>query len=161
MPRHARIDIPGLLQHVIVRGIERRDIFLDGDDRHLFVARLVKLLCETGTDCLAWAILSNHFYLLLLGQRCRRTDLAEARAVICYLATRRHGFSGTAVASVLNMTRSGVSVASKRGAVIVKKKPDFLSLFKHTSKPGRVTIAGQPGDDLAPGTLNSILNKRV
>jgi len=28
--------------------------------------------------------------------------------------------------------------------------------FKHTSKPGRVTVPGKPSDDLAPGTLNSI-----
>lgn len=27
------------------------------------------------------------------------------------------------------------------------------------SKPGRVTVAGKPGDDLAPGTLNSILKQ--
>jgi predicted RNA binding protein YcfA (HicA-like mRNA interferase family) len=31
--------------------------------------------------------------------------------------------------------------------------------YKHPSKPGRVTIAGKPGDDLAPGTLNSILKQ--
>ena len=31
--------------------------------------------------------------------------------------------------------------------------------FKHSSKPGRVTVAGKPGDDLAPGTLNSILKQ--
>ena len=28
--------------------------------------------------------------------------------------------------------------------------------FKHPTKPGRVTVAGKPGDDIAPGTLNSI-----
>lgn len=28
--------------------------------------------------------------------------------------------------------------------------------FKHPAKPGRVTVAGKPSDDLAPGTLNSI-----
>ncbi len=28
--------------------------------------------------------------------------------------------------------------------------------FKHPTKSGRVTIAGKPGDDLAPGTWNSI-----
>jgi len=28
--------------------------------------------------------------------------------------------------------------------------------YRHPEKPGRVTIAGHPGDDLAPGTLNSI-----
>ena len=31
--------------------------------------------------------------------------------------------------------------------------------FKHTAKPGRVTIVGHPGDDLAPGTLNSVLKQ--
>jgi predicted RNA binding protein YcfA (HicA-like mRNA interferase family) len=31
--------------------------------------------------------------------------------------------------------------------------------FKHPRKPGRVTIAGKPSDDLAPGTLRSILRQ--
>jgi len=31
--------------------------------------------------------------------------------------------------------------------------------FKHATKPGRVTVAGKPGDDLAPGTFNSVLKQ--
>jgi predicted RNA binding protein YcfA (HicA-like mRNA interferase family) len=31
--------------------------------------------------------------------------------------------------------------------------------FKHLAKPGRVTVPGRPSDDLAPGTLNSILKQ--
>jgi predicted RNA binding protein YcfA (HicA-like mRNA interferase family) len=31
--------------------------------------------------------------------------------------------------------------------------------YKHSTKPGRVTIAGKTSDDLAPGTLNSILKQ--
>jgi predicted RNase H-like HicB family nuclease len=31
--------------------------------------------------------------------------------------------------------------------------------FKHPTKPGRVKVAGKPGDDLPPGTLNSILKQ--
>ena len=31
--------------------------------------------------------------------------------------------------------------------------------YKHPSKPGRVTVPGRPNDDLAPGTLNSILKQ--
>jgi predicted RNA binding protein YcfA (HicA-like mRNA interferase family) len=31
--------------------------------------------------------------------------------------------------------------------------------FKHPQKPGQVTVAGKPSDDLAPGTLNSILKQ--
>jgi predicted RNA binding protein YcfA (HicA-like mRNA interferase family) len=31
--------------------------------------------------------------------------------------------------------------------------------YKHSLKPGRVTVPGKPSDDLAPGTLNSILKQ--
>ncbi|MGZ8237467.1 MAG: type II toxin-antitoxin system HicA family toxin [Methylobacter sp.] len=31
--------------------------------------------------------------------------------------------------------------------------------FKHPIKSGRVTVPGKPGDDLAPGTLNSIIKQ--
>ncbi len=31
--------------------------------------------------------------------------------------------------------------------------------FKHAGKPGRVTVPGKPSDDLAPGTVNSILKQ--
>ena len=31
--------------------------------------------------------------------------------------------------------------------------------YKHPNKPGRVTVAGKPSDDLAPGTRNSILKQ--
>ena len=31
--------------------------------------------------------------------------------------------------------------------------------FKHSTKLGRVTVAGKPSDDVAPGTLNSILKQ--
>jgi len=31
--------------------------------------------------------------------------------------------------------------------------------FKHPVKPGRVTVAGKPSDDIPPGTLNSIVKQ--
>jgi predicted RNA binding protein YcfA (HicA-like mRNA interferase family) len=31
--------------------------------------------------------------------------------------------------------------------------------YKHPTRPGRVTVAGKPSDDLAPGTLNSVLKQ--
>ena len=73
MPRKARLDIPGLLQHVIVRGIERRKIFLDDDDRRMFLGRFSSLLEETETDCFAWALIPNHFHLLI---RCNKIELS-------------------------------------------------------------------------------------
>ena len=65
MPRQARIDAPGALHHIIVRGIERRKIFKDDGDRIDFLDRLGKVLSETDTNCFAWALIPNHFHLLL------------------------------------------------------------------------------------------------
>jgi len=44
MPRIARLDAPGLLHHVMMRGIERRKIFKDDKDRENFIDRLSILL---------------------------------------------------------------------------------------------------------------------
>jgi hypothetical protein len=40
IPRKSRIDIPGALHHIIVRGIERSTIFKDSPDRYNFLERL-------------------------------------------------------------------------------------------------------------------------
>lgn len=74
MPRTARLDLPDLLQHVIVRGVNRCDIFVDDRDRRRFLERLSMLLVETHTECLAWALIPNHFHLLL---RPRQATLAH------------------------------------------------------------------------------------
>ena len=47
MPRQSRIDAPGALQHVIVRGIERRNIFRDDQDRYNFLERMGALVVGT------------------------------------------------------------------------------------------------------------------
>jgi len=52
MPRSARLDIPDLLQHAIMRGVNRCDIFADNLDRHKFLQRFSLLLAETQTACL-------------------------------------------------------------------------------------------------------------
>lgn len=65
MPRKARIDAPGALQHIICRGIERRKIFRDNADRDSFLERLGRVMSETQTPCHAWVPIPNHFHLLL------------------------------------------------------------------------------------------------
>ncbi len=65
MPRRARIDASGALHHIICRGIERRKIFRDDADRDAFIRRLGTVLKETQSFCYAWALIPNHFHLLL------------------------------------------------------------------------------------------------
>ena len=64
MPRQSRIDAPGALHHIICRGIERRRIFKDDQDRDRFIERLGGILSETKTPCYAWALIPNHFHIL-------------------------------------------------------------------------------------------------
>ena len=64
MPRSSRLDALGALNHIMIRGIERRKIFKDDDDREEFLERLEKLLPITKTSCFAWALIPNHAHFL-------------------------------------------------------------------------------------------------
>jgi len=65
MPRLARLDAPLVLHHVWDRGIERRSIFADDEDRSEFLGRLAALVRAEHFAVYAWALMSNHFHLLL------------------------------------------------------------------------------------------------
>jgi putative transposase len=65
MPRRARIDAPGVVQHVMVRGIEKRTIFADDHDRNDLIVRLSRILPECGATCFAWALMPNHVHLVV------------------------------------------------------------------------------------------------
>ena len=95
MPRQARIDAPGALHHIIARGIERRSIFEDDADQDNFLNRLDTILTATQTTCFAWALIPNHFHLLLrsgpvsISTLMRR--LLTGHAVYYNLRYQRHG----------------------------------------------------------------------
>jgi len=55
--------------------------------------------------------------------------------------------------------REAIATIEKDGWQMVARKGTNHRQFKHPIKPGRVTISGNPGDELAPGTLNSILKQ--
>ncbi len=61
MPRLARLDAPGVLHHVIGRGIERRKIFLNDGDRVDFINRLSTLAQEGAMEIYAWVLIPNHY----------------------------------------------------------------------------------------------------
>jgi putative transposase len=65
MPRQARLDSPGTLHHVMIRGIEGGRIFQDDEDRENFLGRVGQVVERTGTRILAWVLMDNHVHLLL------------------------------------------------------------------------------------------------
>lgn len=65
MPRGPRHDYPGAVHHAYARGNEKREVFLDDRDRRDFLFRLGKNLSRWNVRSIAWALMSNHFHLLV------------------------------------------------------------------------------------------------
>ena len=95
MPRLARLDAPGVVHHIMIKGIERRKIFRNDKDREDLLDRLSQLLPKTETSCYAWVFLPNHAHFLLrtgkppLATLMRR--LLTGYAVSFNRRHRRHG----------------------------------------------------------------------
>jgi len=119
MPRLARLDAPGLLQHVMARGIERRDIFKDDKDRKAFLERLAPILEETQTQCYAWALIPNHFHLLL---RTGQTPLSKVM---------RRLMTGYAVTFNKRHKRSGHLFQNRYKSVACEEDPYLMELIRY------------------------------
>jgi putative transposase len=119
MPRLARLDAPGLLQHVMARGIEGREIFKDDQDRKLFLGRLAIVLDESQTQCYAWSLLPNHFHLLL---RTSQTPLSKVM---------RRLMTGYAVTFNRRYKRSGHLFQNRYRSIVCEEDPYLLELIRY------------------------------
>jgi REP element-mobilizing transposase RayT len=119
MPRKARIDAPGALHHIIVRGIERGAIFCDDIDRDRFIERLSRICIETGTQCYAWSLIPNHFHLLL------KTGTTPIHRVMQKLLT------GYAVSFNRRHARSGYLFQNRYKSILCQEEPYLLELVRY------------------------------
>lgn len=65
MPRQARLDAPGALHHVMVRGIEGTKIFRTDKDRKDFLERLAGQCEADALKVYAWALIPNHLHVVV------------------------------------------------------------------------------------------------
>ena len=95
MPRGPRLDAPGTLHHVIVRGIEKRKIVDDDTDREDFVTRMGAIALDTRTSIYAWALMTNHAHILLrsssVGLPTFMRRLLSGYAILYNLRHKRYG----------------------------------------------------------------------
>jgi REP element-mobilizing transposase RayT len=119
MPRKARIDAPGALHHIIIRGIEKRKIFEDNKDRNQFVKRLGDILTEAETPIYAWALIPNHVHLLL------KTGLAPIATIMRRLLT------GYAVYFNRRHRRHGHLFQNRYKSILCQEEPYFLELVRY------------------------------
>lgn len=95
MPRAARLDVPGALHHIMVRGNDRAKIFKDDQDRAKFLDRLGKTVEETRCSVYAWVLMDNHIHLLFRSGK--KGISAVMRKVLTWYAiyyNRRHRRTG-------------------------------------------------------------------
>jgi len=119
MPRQPRLDAPGLLQHVMARGIERRKIFWDDKDRVSFLERFAVILEETQTQYYAWSLIPNHFHILL---RTGPTPLSK---------TMRLLMTGYAVTFNKRHKRSGYLFQNRYKSVVCEEDSYLLELIRY------------------------------
>ncbi len=119
MPRTSRLDAPGVLHHVIIRGIEKKKIFRDEYDQERFVERLGNVLTQTETTCYAWALLSNHAHFLF------RTGTVPVSKVMLRLLT------GYAVYFNRRHKRHGVLFQNRYKSIICEEDTYLTELVRY------------------------------
>jgi len=151
MPRGARLDAPGTLHHVMVRGIEGMAIVQDDDDRQRFVDRLGQVAGATGTTIHAWSLMSNHAHLLL---RSSATGLSTfMRKLLTGYATtynRRH-------------KRHGHLFQNRYKSIVCEEEPYFLRLVSYIHlNPLRAGLVGSTEElDRYPWSGHAVLLNRI
>lgn len=119
MPRQPRIDIPGLLHHVIFRGIDGCKIVKDDIDRLGFVTRLGALSEECQTPIYAWTLLNNHAHLLV-----RSSEYGLPRFM-------RRLLTGHAITFNLRHKRHGHLFQNRYKSIICEEESYFLELVRY------------------------------
>lgn len=119
MPRKPRIDIAGLLYHVMVRGIERREIFKDDNDRENFISRFEKSLEWGNAKCYAWVLMPNHVHILI------KTGEKPLSRIMRKLLT------GYAVNFNIRNRRAGHLFQNRYKSIIVEEEEYLLDLVRY------------------------------
>jgi REP element-mobilizing transposase RayT/transposase-like protein len=119
MPRQARLDAPGTLHHVIARAIDGTALFRDRKDREHLLSRIPSPLKMTGARVLAWAILDNHFHLLILSGQQKISKFMR-----CLL-------TGYALYYNRKYHRRGHLFQNRFKSIVCEKEPYLLELVRY------------------------------
>ncbi len=119
MPRQARLDAPGILHHVMVRGIEGCPIFHDDQDRQNFVSRISELVEMTETKVVAWTLMDNHLHLLIF---------SGSQGISKFM---RRLLTGHAIRYNLKYHRSGHLFQNRYKSIVCEEDAYLLELVRY------------------------------
>ncbi|MDY7037197.1 MAG: transposase [Thermodesulfobacteriota bacterium] len=134
MGRPIRIQYPGALYHITSRGNERRDIFVNDNDRQKFLGILSDYHDRYGIVLHCYVLMDNHYHLLL------ETPLGNLVKVMHGLNSNYTGYFNRRYA------RTGHLFQGRYKAIIVDKDAYLLELSRYVHlNPVRAGIVNRPG----------------
>lgn len=119
MPRGPRLDVLGLVHHVMSRGIEGRLVFVDETDREGFLGRLGEVVEWSGARLYAWCLMGNHFHLLV------RPTKEKLSSIMRRLMT------GHAVSFNRRHGRRGHLFQNRYKSIVVEEDAYFVELVRY------------------------------
>lgn len=119
MPRQSRLDSPGTLHHIMIRGIEGLQIFQDNQDRDDFLSRIGHLVEITGTRVLAWVLMDNHVHLLIFSGQ---------QGIVKFMQSLLTGY---AIRFNQKYRRKGHLFQNRYKSIVCEKDPYLLELVRY------------------------------
>lgn len=154
MARLPRIDVPGIPQHLIVRGNNRSLMFRDDADRCIFFGFLDRALAECACEIHAYVLMPNHVHLLATGHLAG--ELSELMQRV-----------GRKFARLMNLRwgRTGTLFEGRFRSSLVDSEAYLFTCMRYIElNPVRAGIVSHPGDfswssysSNASGSPNGIL----
>lgn len=84
MPRRARLEVPGIPLHITQRGVNRGAVFVDNQDRHLYLDLLYKMTVAHEVAVHAYVLMGNHVHLLTTASEAGAISMVMRRLGQCY-----------------------------------------------------------------------------
>src|SRR6266542_1135202 len=119
MARRLRVEVPGGLYHVIVRGNQRKSVFLDDRDREEYLKRLAHYRERFEFELLAYCLMSNHVHLAI-----RRGAVPVSRLMLALQSSYTQWFNR-------RRGRAGHLFQGRYMAFLVDGDRHFLALLRY------------------------------
>jgi len=119
MPRQPRLDIPGALHHIMIRGINRAPLFYDDRDRTRFLEKLDEYINAGACAVYAFALMDNHVHILFRsGERGISSVMRKLLTWYAQYFNRRHG-------------RTGHLFENRYKSILCEEESYFLELIRY------------------------------
>lgn len=119
MSRPLRLQYPGAVYHLTSRGNARQKIFLDDEDRQLFLNTLSHIVDRYNWLCHAYCLMDNHYHLLIETPKLNLSlGMRQLNGIYTQAFNRRH-------------RRVGHLFQGRYKAILVEKEAHLLELCRY------------------------------